>query len=200
MTREEKNEISRQRILIAAIEEFGQNDYSLASTNSICKNHNISKGLMFHHFKNKDEIFLSCISKCINELVLYIKNNYSLTCDNLETNLENYFLIRQQFFQSNPYYSQIFNNTNINTPKHLIEIINNLKLQLKELNTDILKGILSNQSLKNEISEDEIIKLILNFSDYLMTNQQEATNNSYTHHVVTFIKMLFYGVIDSKED
>ena len=53
MKREEKSENSKERIIKAALEEFGQNGYVAASTNNMCKNHDISKGLLFHHYKKQ---------------------------------------------------------------------------------------------------------------------------------------------------
>ena len=41
MKREEKSENSKERIIKAALEEFGQNGYVAASTNNMCKNHDI---------------------------------------------------------------------------------------------------------------------------------------------------------------
>lgn len=196
MIREEKNEFSKQRIIKAAIEEFGNNDYSTASTNSICKNHGISKGLLFYHFKNKDSIFISCIDKCIKDLVEYINKNYIMSSNNIDINLNSYFIVRYEFFRINPYYSKIFRNATTNAPKHLLDNIEEIKYPLKELNKNILKDMLKNQTLKDGISQDNIIKLILSFSDYLIINQHEVDNESTDKQVIDFIKMLFYGVID----
>lgn len=200
MTREEKNEISKQKILTAAIEEFGEKDYSLASTNSICKKHNISKGLLFHHFKNKDEIFLACVSTCFNELVSYIKLHYITTDKNLEDNLNKYFEVRHDFFDNHPYYNHIFKIANLNAPKHLIDKITELKLPLIKLNKNILSNILDGLTLKDEFSKEELIKIILNYSDYLLANKNELTEDCLNQQMVTFIKILFYGAINSKED
>ena len=57
MKQEEKSKKSVERILTAALQEFGQHDYFSASINNICRNGEISKGMLFHHFKNKEELF-----------------------------------------------------------------------------------------------------------------------------------------------
>lgn len=41
----------------AALTEFGNNSYAKASTNVIVKNAGISKGLLYHYFKNKKELY-----------------------------------------------------------------------------------------------------------------------------------------------
>ena len=47
----------RERILNAAISEFAQKGYKNASTNEIVKEAGISKGLIFHYFKNKKQLY-----------------------------------------------------------------------------------------------------------------------------------------------
>ncbi|MDP4180421.1 MAG: TetR/AcrR family transcriptional regulator [Bacillota bacterium] len=48
----------RDIIINAAIKEFAQKGYKDASTNEIVKEAGISKGLLFHYFKNKKSLFL----------------------------------------------------------------------------------------------------------------------------------------------
>lgn len=60
------------RILNAAIKEFAYKGYDLASTNEIVKEAGISKGLLFHYFKNKQQLYLFvfdyCAEKSVREL------------------------------------------------------------------------------------------------------------------------------------
>lgn len=46
------------RILNAAIQEFARKGFENASTNEIVKEAGISKGLLFHYFNNKKQLFL----------------------------------------------------------------------------------------------------------------------------------------------
>lgn len=62
-------EEKKKRILDACIEEFALNGYDKASTNVIVKNADISKGLLFHYFKNKRNLFLYIFDHCVNLLV-----------------------------------------------------------------------------------------------------------------------------------
>lgn len=62
-------EEKKQRILEACIEEFAVNGYDKASTNSIVKKANISKGILFHYFGNKKNLFLYVFDYCTNFLV-----------------------------------------------------------------------------------------------------------------------------------
>lgn len=48
----------QDRIINAAMKEFRNKGYDAASTNEIVKECSISKGLLFHYFHNKKELFL----------------------------------------------------------------------------------------------------------------------------------------------
>jgi TetR/AcrR family transcriptional regulator len=52
------DEKKRNRIINAAIKVFAQKGYQLASTNEIVREAEISKGLLFHYFTNKKELYL----------------------------------------------------------------------------------------------------------------------------------------------
>jgi TetR/AcrR family transcriptional regulator len=55
----------QNRIINAAIKEFAQKGYSNASTNEIVKEAGISKGLLFHYFQNKKQLFLFLFDTCV---------------------------------------------------------------------------------------------------------------------------------------
>ncbi|HWP96493.1 MAG TPA: TetR/AcrR family transcriptional regulator [Syntrophomonadaceae bacterium] len=48
----------QERILNAALSEFSQKGFKKASTNEIVKEAHIAKGLLFHYFNNKKDLFL----------------------------------------------------------------------------------------------------------------------------------------------
>lgn len=52
------NPEKQDRILNAALTEFAKKGYQNASTNEIVKNAGISKGLLFHYFSNKKDLYL----------------------------------------------------------------------------------------------------------------------------------------------
>lgn len=195
MGREQKNELSKQKILNAALEEFGKNDYAVASTNSMCKKSGISKGLLFHYFKSKDELFLACAQMCLEALVSDLKAQYVKQSNDLEVNLNSYFQIRHTFFQTHSEYNQLFKNLTINVPEHLHDEIEVLKGPLKDLNSTILRQLMDEKYLKESVIPEEVIKVILSFSEYLVVSQRDLNEMQLNQQMVAFIKMIFYGVL-----
>lgn len=47
----------RERLINSALEEFGNNKFDKASTNTIVKNAGISKGLLYHYFDSKESLY-----------------------------------------------------------------------------------------------------------------------------------------------
>lgn len=58
----------RDRIINAAVEEFSALPYEKASTNNIVKNAGISKGLLFHYFGNKEQLYETLIQFAVDTL------------------------------------------------------------------------------------------------------------------------------------
>lgn len=58
----------QQLILDAALSEFATHSYAAASTNRIVEKADISKGLLFHYFKNKLGLYLYLLRQCMKLL------------------------------------------------------------------------------------------------------------------------------------
>lgn len=59
----------QDRIVKAVMKEFAQKGYDRASTNEMVKEAGISKGLLFHYFKNKKQLYLFLVDYCYNIIV-----------------------------------------------------------------------------------------------------------------------------------
>ena len=75
MTQKERQERSRKEIYQAALEEFGTYGYDKVNMERICGNHGISKGMMYHYYSNKDELFLLCVERTFQELRAHVERD-----------------------------------------------------------------------------------------------------------------------------
>ncbi len=180
MKQEEKNQISKEKILNAAIVEFGTKSYENASLNNICNNNNISKGLIYHYFKNKDELFLSCVKACFDALVDYLN---------------------KEDFNQNDF--QIFFNILLQPPIHLKEQIKDLRSDFDALNINQYRMALCNVTLREGISEEEAIEYFFIFQEmfngYFQSKAYESSdfNSLIEAHEVNLRKILniiLYGI------
>ena len=124
MKREDKSVMSRQRILEAAFEEFASKGYDGASLNAVWVEKGISKGIIYHHFKDKDEIYPACVAICfdaltawcarrlvrspLGALAAYLEPRVKEMHGSVEDCLQAYFNARISFFAENPLFLGIF--------------------------------------------------------------------------------------------
>ena len=69
MKKEEKTKRTYERIMAAAIVEFGTKSYDNASLTTLCNENQISKGLIYHNFKNKDALYLKCVEVTFHDIL-----------------------------------------------------------------------------------------------------------------------------------
>ena len=102
MKREEKNALSRQRILDAAMEEFSAKGYAGASLNTVCGEKGISKGIIYHYFKDKDQLYLLCVEACFDAFTAYLGEAAASLSGPARERLRTYFDARLRFFAGHP--------------------------------------------------------------------------------------------------
>lgn len=65
----DSSEATRNKILMAAFEEIHYRGFQAASLNNILKNTGITKGALYHHFKNKLDLGYAVVDEVIYETV-----------------------------------------------------------------------------------------------------------------------------------
>lgn len=206
MKRELKTLQSREKILHAAITEFGKNGYDKASLNAALAQSGISKGLVYHYFKNKDELYLCCVKSCFQALMEYLKTNCTST-DQSKIRLQEYFDTRQRFFTENPFFIRIFFNAVIQPPSHLSTEINLLKKDFDQLNLQLFESVLSGLPLRNGISIEDACSYFSAVQETFhqqyfkeLSNWDTDSNFIEVHEekVRKSVDMILYGI--AKED
>lgn len=126
MKQEEKSALSKTKILNAAMAEFSQKGYEGASLNTVWAREGISKGIIYHHFKDKDELYLLCVKAC--------------------------FDAKLQFFSLHPEYLGIFVDASFNPPTKLLPQIIRLRQGFDALNISVLTRLLKAEPLRPGLS------------------------------------------------
>ena len=116
MTQAERQSQSRRKILEAAMDEFGARDFDAVTMEAICASHGISKGMMYHYYTGKDELFLACVGHVFQSLLKYVRHDAAALGKQaaFET-IKNYFAIRECYFQRHPKEKNIFENALLRT-------------------------------------------------------------------------------------
>lgn len=200
MKREEKNEISLARIINGALKEFAEKGYSGASINVICSQENLSKGILYHYFTAKDELYLACVSKCFSDLTEFLKRNIFIENNDVKKQLENYFMVRFKFFQKYPLYQRIFTDSIIHYPKHLENEIFKIMSEFNNLNIFLLNKILTPLKLRSDITKEEVIETFKEYQDYVNIHfKMNGSEDEVAYHEKKCLRALYtllYGVVE----
>lgn len=150
MEKSKKTEITIEKIMESAMVEFGTNGYAGGTVNNICKK-GINKGLVYHNFVGKDELYLTCLKRSCERLVEYVYEKDGAT------DLKRYMIVRMDFFNTFVKEAHIFFEALLNPPSHLTDQINEILAEFNMLNDSICKKTLDTIVLRNGIKMDDAL-------------------------------------------
>lgn len=161
MKQKERQERSRQAIVQAAMDEFGNAGFESVTMDRICASHGISKGMMYHYFSNKDELFLCCVSGIFQELRKYLSENMDLPAgEPIYESLKRFFLLRESFFQARDRERHIFENAVFYPPGHLAAQIEKYREPIHEENDRFLRQIVSRARLRENLDQERAVRYL----------------------------------------
>ncbi|NLL78413.1 MAG: TetR/AcrR family transcriptional regulator [Clostridiales bacterium] len=196
MKREERTRITKSKIFLAAIEEFGTNGYAGGSINNICKT-GINKGLVYHNYKDKDELYLECVRKSCEDLIEYIINQKA------DVSFVDYMSARMTFFEENELEAYIFLEARSSPPKHLKNQIQIIYTKLDKLNMAVYEKELSRHELRSGVTREEVINyfaeiqkiynlnFVSRFSSKMSPHDQLALHEMNIHRM---FDLMLYGI------
>lgn len=201
MKQKEKSELTRQRIMAAAMEEFGTHDYGTASMNSICERGALPKGLIYHHFKGKEDLYLACVEEVFHQMATVLNSFSEQTAASGEALLIEYFEVRQRFFNEHPFYGEVLQSVSAMPPAGLTEEIASRRAELNRVNLALLRRVVGQMELREGIPFHELEEAYLVYQDIVnmrlnqrmqgkSTEQQEAMR-------MYWVRIFLYGIVKS---
>ncbi|WP_273326335.1 TetR/AcrR family transcriptional regulator [Vallitalea guaymasensis] len=99
----------QDKIINSAMEEFSKYGYEKASTNNIVANANISKGLLFHYFSNKQGLFDFLINYSFEVMINEINEKVNWEEMDIFDRLKEIFMIKMKVSRKYPRIFHFFN-------------------------------------------------------------------------------------------
>lgn len=200
MKRDEKNLLSRRKILDSAFTEFASQGYGMSSVNSICTGGDISKGILYHYFKDKDELYLVCVKELFDSLTDYLQTALTQYSGNAQGRLAKYFDARLQFFQENALHHKLFCDVVIGPPQHLAGAISEIKEEFDAFNIGILTGLLQTVALRVDVTVEAAVETFRLYQDFInaryqMEPQSKPDVERHEETCRRSLDILLYGVV-----
>ena len=207
MTQKERQERSREEICQAALEEFGTHGYDRVNMERICGRHGISKGMMYHYYSNKDELFLLCAERTFADLKAYVEGEMEgLGGESALDGIKNFFLIREYFFQDHPRQKVIFEEALLHPPKHLVERIRELRRPIREINRRFIRQLVDKMPLRPDVDPKKAARYLESveyFFQSAMKNYQAEGAEGDLHTMFEIagemLDMVLFGILSQPE-
>ena len=201
MKREEKNQLTRCKILDSACKEFAVHGFEAGSVNAICQDGGVSKGIIYHYFSSKEELYLECLTGCFDGLTSYLEKGLAvLKEDESDCILSAYFDLRMAYFREHEIEAQLFCEAVLTPPECLKCEIAECRQSFDELNAKTMKKILKNQPLRDDLKEEDMLRVFQQFHDFLNARYRNTakTKEGLKHHeqdCKNVLEILLYGMI-----
>ena len=158
MKQEEKTRLTRKKIIEAAINEFGTKGYDKANINNISGT-GIAKGLIYHNFAGKDELYIECLKVCFEEIT------NALACPESIADHSVYFEKRIAFFREKRTVAVMVLEALIDPPELHIEIISEIRKQYDEMNAQWIMKILIKSRLRENVGIENAMRYLALMQD-----------------------------------
>ena len=195
--REKKSINSKEKIINVALEEFALNGYKAASTNAICKNAKVSKGLLYHYYESKEVLYLNVLQHVIDQF----KGNITIDIDENDKkgteHISEYFNKKFKFFRENPLYSKIITNTILENMESTKSIMKEFEDYNKMLIYKVIKNVDINQKFDREKAFELIIMIGERLEEKHMKNidvDKEIAIEAFRKDHKIMIEMVFEGI------
>ncbi len=200
MNKVDLNNETVSKIVNSALELFNTNGYAGTSISDISKKAQLSKGILYHYFKNKDGLYLYCASLCIDRYIDYLNDklqNPISKPDSLSENIK----YRIQFFDENPKLKSLFMFIVTKKPAHLAEELIEIRKKMTENDVLRLKEARGSIKLGKGVTEADVLNLtafVQSSSAFLfLENPTEEQRTERVDVIVRLAKIFINGL---KED
>nr|WP_244374880.1 TetR/AcrR family transcriptional regulator [Anoxybacillus flavithermus] len=166
---ERQPEEKKKLIIHVTIEEFAQHGYDRASTDVIVNRAGISKGLLFHYFKSKKNLYLYVVhyaKELLAEKTMEAVNE--IRCNDFFERIKQIVLIKQQIFMKYPHETQLVIDAVANPPKTVKKEMEQLLAKHYETYAEdfqlqhiFLKDLLQKEALRDDVCVETVARMTM---------------------------------------
>ncbi len=187
------------RIVDNATRLFSINGYAGTSIGEISKNSNLSRGILYHYFKDKDALYLYCAEQCVDKYLAFLEERTAdLTYD--KEALINALKMRFDFLGFHQECRAILHSVVLRRPNHLEKELESLYLKLHEGNLRINKRVTAHMEFGEGVMDVDILlfmAMMQNNAEYASINGKKINSPEMANAALRVTKIFINGL---KED
>ncbi|RYL93377.1 TetR/AcrR family transcriptional regulator [Sporolactobacillus sp. THM7-4] len=198
-----------ETILNAAIREFAEKGFEQASTNHVAQLANTSKGLIFHYFGSKENLYEACVRHAINFTLKELDyENWPVT-SHLIRDLRVYSEKELQFMKEHPDIYRLIVEAVTHPPEPLAERMIEWYADMKSLSSEYFSKMVNRLDLKENVDKNVLQAVIQSHINYYETlvlgylkRHPRATMENLNPFIELFLDMLslsLRGLVNDEE-
>lgn len=200
MKREDKNRLTEQKIVESALVEFAEKGYSDTSVNDICARGELSKGIVYHYFADKDALYLTCVQRCFAGMAEAVRPFSAQECTSVREGLRQYFGLRELYFAAHPHCHRLFCSATSNPPAHLCGQVLEARSALDETSLNTLTLLLQKAKLRRGMTVSMLAEEFGVYQDYFHVRSRGLPPEEREKKCWFSLDLLLYGMIEREED
>lgn len=153
------NEEKQMKILNAAIDEFTSSGYDQASTNTIVKKAGISKGLLFHYFGTKKELYTFIYNFGMNIVLKEFEDNIDYNMKDFLLLLKDVIVVKIKLMREYPNIFNFFISCYMDTSEEIKELSIRANERSEKINKLVYKNV-DYSFFKDEIDKTKAMNTI----------------------------------------
>ncbi|WP_066071812.1 TetR/AcrR family transcriptional regulator [Neobacillus soli] len=173
----------QDRIINAAIKEFAQKGYNNASTNEIIKEAGISKGLLFHYFGNKKQLFLFLFDYCYELIAEQFYQKINFTETDFFTRIRQAVMVKMELLAAYPDLFKFMEEAYLEDSAEVkIEVDKKVK-ELNDVNFGKIYEGIDFSKFRADMDIKKVLKIITWTFEKLSEEELYKAKLSPTHHI-----------------
>jgi TetR/AcrR family transcriptional regulator len=209
---EKQPQEKKDLIIKVAIEEFVKNGYEKASTDVITRRAGISKGILFHYFKSKKNLYLYLVNYVKDFLTeIAVEEIKKIQSDDFFERIKEIVLMEQKVIARYPQETQFITDAFTNPPVAVKEEMEEIIKKYYEtylgdflLEHVYIKDLIQVEKLREDISVDTVIRMTMLIAEQLSNKymalyknkQMDVMNGmeSLIRELNDYLKIIKYGI------
>lgn len=150
----------QDRIINAALKEFAQKGYDNASTNEIVKEAGISKGLLFHYFQNKKQLYFFLFDYCYDLIVTEFYKKTDLSDPDFFIRMRQAITIKMDLLAKYPDIFKFIQESFLEESADIKEEMEKRKQELTKINFEKVYGGIDLSRFRDDVDIQKVLKII----------------------------------------
>lgn len=178
----------KERILSICIEEFAESGFEKTSTDTIAARAEISKGILYHYFKNKKNLFLYVVDHCRTLIGDHImKELQNVKAEDFFDRIKEVVLIKKSVQFEHLTETQLVTQAMMHPPNGMEEEIKKmLQNNIERYSEQYLEKLIDKSLLQEHASPEKVINLTMTILEQIAQKNLQA----YQEKSMTFSEIL----------